>query len=257
MFLRPAKYFYVVDDERQARDITFKRQEEIKNKKLYAHQKITLEDLHSQIQEGIIKELNVILKADVQGSLEALKDSLEKIPSDKVKLKFIHIGVGNVNASDVLLALASKAIIIAFHVDIGPRAKEELEKEPVDVRQYRIIYDAVNDIKNALEGMLEAKIKKNFLSSIEVREVFKLSKHGIIAGCYVTQGKVNRKAKVDVKREEEIIFSGAISSLKRFKDDVKEVNEGMECGIAIEGFDKYEAGDIIEVYEIESIAQKL
>jgi len=249
--------FYVVEDERQAREISFLKTEEIKSKKLASFSKLTLEDIYSQIEEGAVKELNVILKADVQGSLEALKDSLEKIPSNKVKIKFIHMGVGDVNLSDVLLAIASKAIIIAFHVATGPKAKEAIEKDPVDIRSYRIIYDAVDDIKNALEGLLEAKTKKNFISRIEVREVFKLSKHGIVAGCYVTKGKVHRKVTIDVIRDEEIIFTGNLASLKRFKDDVKEVTEGMECGIALEGFDKYQAGDIIEAYEIEKIAQKL
>jgi len=249
--------FYVVGDERQAKEITQRRRDQIKDKRLHAVQKVTLEDLHSQLQEGAIKELNVILKSDVQGSLEALKDSLEKIPSDKVKIKFIHSAVGDVNASDVLLAVASKAIIIAFHVGIDSRAKAEIEKDLVDVREYRIIYDAVNDMRNALEGLLEAKTKKNFLSRIEIREVFKLSKQGIVAGCYVQKGKVHRKANIDIIREDEVIYSGTISSLKRFKDDVRDVTEGMECGITIDGFNKYEKGDIIEAYELESIAQKL
>ncbi len=249
--------YYVVDDEKQAREITVRRTQEIKDKRLYATQKLTLEDLYSQIQEGSIKELNVIVKADVQGSLEALKDSLEKIPSDRVKVRFIHVGVGDVNASDVLLAVASNAIIIAFHVGIGPRAKEELEKDPVDIREYRIIYDAVNDMRNALEGLLDAKVNKKFISRIEIREVFKLSRSGFVAGCYVTKGKVHRKASVDIMREDEVVHTGKISSLKRFKEDVKDVNEGMECGITLEGFDKYKVGDIIEAYEIESIAQKL
>ncbi|OGX19607.1 MAG: translation initiation factor IF-2 [Omnitrophica WOR_2 bacterium GWC2_45_7] len=249
--------FYVVADEKQAKEITSKREEDLKNKKLHSYQKISLEDLYSQIQQGVVKELSVIIKADVQGSLEALKDSLEKIPSDKVKLKFIHLGVGDINASDVVLAVASKAIIIGFHVGVDPRAKQELEKKPVDVRHYRIIYDAVNDIKNALEGMLEAKTRKKFLSRIEIREVFKLSKHGIVAGCFVVKGKVNRKVHVDVLRNDAVVYSGVISSLKRFKDDVRDVAEGMECGISVEGFDKYQVGDIIEAYEIESIAQKL
>ncbi len=249
--------FYAVDTEKQAREITQRRLEQVKNKRLYAVPRITLEDLHSQMQKGAIKELNVVLKADVQGSLEALKDSLAKIPSDRVKVKFIHSAVGDVNASDVVLAAASQAIIIAFHVAVDDRAKEENERNLVDVREYRIIYDAVNDVKKALEGLLEAKIKKNFLSRIEIREVFKLSKHGIVAGCYVQKGKVHRKAKVDVLRNGEIIFSGSVSSLKRFKDDVRDVSEGMECGVTIEGFDKYQQGDIIEAYETESIAQKL
>jgi len=249
--------FYVVENEKQAKEITFRRQEQLKDQRLHAHQKISLEDLYSQIQEGTIKELNVILKADVRGSLEALKDALNKIPNDKIKLKFIHLGVGDVNTSDVLLAVASNAIIIAFHIGIIPRAKEELEKQPVDVRQYRIIYDAVNDIKKALEGLLEAKIKKNFLARIEVRDVFKLSKSGVVAGCYVTKGKVPRKSLIDVVRDEKVIFSGVISSLKRFKDDVRDVNEGMECGITIEEYNEYQVGDTFEAYEIESIAQKL
>jgi len=249
--------FYVVEDERMAKAISERRLEDLKKKKRDSVQKLTLEDLYAQVQEGCIKELNVIIKSDVQGSLEALIDALNKIPSDKVKLKFIHSGVGDINASDVLLANASKAIIIAFHVGIAVRAKEELEKHPVDVREYRIIYDAVDDVRNALEGLLEAKTKKNFISRIEIRQVFNLTKHGKIAGCYVLKGKVIRKSMVDVMREDEVVYSGSIGSLKRFKDDVKEVKEGMECGIAIDGFDKYEEGDILEVYEIEKIAQKL
>lgn len=249
--------FYVLEDERQAKEIAAKRQEQLKNRRLQMTSRITLEDLYAQVQDGQVKELNVILKADVQGSLEALKDSLAKIPSDKVKIKFIHAGVGDVNSSDVILAVASKAIIIAFHVDIDVRAKKELEKEPVDVRQYRIIYDAVNDIKKALEGLLEAKIRKKFLGRVEIREVFKLSKQGTVAGCYVTKGRVTRKDHVDVVRNGDPVYTGTISGLKRFKDDVKDVTEGTECGISFAGFTAFEAGDIIEVYEIERIAQKI
>ncbi len=249
--------FYVVEDERQAKEISTARLEKIKNKKMQASSAISLDDLYSQIQEGAIKELNVVLKADVQGSLEALKDSLEKIPSDKVKIKFIHSGVGEVNTSDVLLAVASKAIIIAFHVGINPKAKKALEQDPVEVREYRIIYDAVNDMRQALEGLLEAKKKKNYFAKVEIRQVFKLSKQGIVAGCYVTKGRVKRKAEVDLVRDGEVIHSGKIGSLKRFKEDVKEVTEGMECGVVLEGFDKYEVGDMLEVYDVEIISQKL
>ena len=249
--------FYVMEDERQAREITLKRQEERKNQRLQMTSRITLEDLYAQVQEGQIKELNVIIKADVQGSLEALKDSLGKIPSDKVKIKFIHLGVGEVNASDVILAVASKAIIIAFHVGIDQRAKEELEKQPVDVRQYRIIYDAVNDIRKALEGLLDAKTRKKFLGRVEIREVFKLSKHGIVAGCYVTKGRITRKDNIDVIRNGAPVYTGTLSNLKRFKDDVREVTEGMECGISFKGFDQFLSGDMIEAYELEQITQKL
>lgn len=250
--------FYVVDDDKLAKEICEKRVEEIKNQRLSAAQKrISLEDLYSQIQKGIIKELNVILKADVQGSLEALKDSLEKIPSDKIRLKFIHLAVGDINSSDVLLAVASDAVIIGFHVGTDSRAKEELEKHSVDVRLYRIIYDAVNDMRKALEGLLEPKTRRKFAARIEVRQVFKLSKHGIIAGCYVHKGRIHRKTQVEILREDKVVYSGTLASLKRFKDDVKEVAEGMECGLSFSGFDQFQPGDIVEAYEIETIAQKL
>ncbi len=250
--------FYVIQDEKQAREIALMRSEQLKKEKLMASSKrVTLEDLYSQIQEGSIKELNVILKADVQGSVEALRDSLEKIPSNEVKVKFIHTGVGDVNASDVILAVASNAIIIAFHVGIGPKAADDLEKQPVDVRQYRIIYDAVNDVRKALEGMLAPKMKRRDLSQIDVRQVFKLSKSGIIAGCYVTKGKVTRKSNIEVIRNGEVIFSGTISTLKRFKDDVREVAEGYECGVSINGFTDFQPGDKLVTFEIETIARTL
>ena len=249
--------FYVVEDEKLLKDLVSKRQQIIKNQKLQSVQRITLEDLYTRVKEGTIKELNVILMADVQGSLEALKDSLAKIPSDEVKIKFIHAAVGDINPSDVLLAFASDAIIIGFHVDIEPRAKQELEKQPVDVRLYRIIYDAVNDMIKALEGLLEPKTKKKFLSRIEIRQVMKLSKSGIVAGCYVQKGKVTRKANVDVIRNGEIVYSGVLSSLKRFKDDVREVGEGLECGLTVGGFDQIQAGDVLEAYELEKILRKL
>jgi len=249
--------FYVVESEKQAREITLQRQEQTKAQKMQATSKITLEDLYAQIQAGKIKELSVIMKTDVQGSMEALIDSLKKIPSDEVQVKFIHTGIGDINASDVILADASNAIIIGFQVSVDARAKQELEKHPVDVRTYRIIYDAVNDIRNALEGLLEPKTKKKFLSRIEVRQVFKLSKSGMVAGCFVQKGKVIRKASVDILRNGQVVFSGSIGSLKRFKDDVREVAEGMECGISIHNFDKVEPGDTIEAYELEKIARKL
>ena len=249
--------FYVIQEEKQAKEIALLRQQQLKNEKLNSAKKITLEDLYSQIQEGKIRELSVILKADVQGSLEAVKDSLEKIPSDEVKVKFIHAGVGDVNASDIILAHASNAIIIGFNVGSGPRVEEELQKHDVDVRLYRIIYDAVNDVRKALEGLLEPKRKKKFLSRIEVRQVFKLSKSGIVAGCQVLKGKVYRKSMVDVIRNGEVVYSGIISSLKRFKDDVREVNEGYECGVTLDNYDKIQAGDILEAFEVETIARTL
>ena len=249
--------FYVVDDERTAKEIVAKRQEQIKNQKFQSQTRITLEDLYSQIQQGKIRELNIILKADVHGSLEALKDSLSKIVSEEVKLKFIHSGVGEINASDIILAGASAAIIIGFNVDVGVRAKEELEKRPVDIRTYRIIYDVIKDVKNALSGLLEPKTKKIFLGRVEIRQVFKLSKSGIVAGCFVLKGKVNRKANIEIVRNGDVVFSGGIASLKRFKDDVREVTEGFECGITINGFGDIQPNDIIEVFELEKIARTL
>jgi translation initiation factor IF-2 len=249
--------FYVVDDERIAREITEKRRLEVKDHRFSMAKRITLEDLYSQIQDGVVKELNVILKADVQGSLEALRDSLAKIPSEEVKVKFIHMGVGDVNASDVILAVASNAIIIAFHVGIGPRAAQELEHQPVDIRQYRIIYDAVDDVKKSLSGLLAPKIKRTFLARVEVRQVFKLSKSGAVAGCMVLKGKVKRKDKVEVFRNGEIIYKGQVASLKRFKDDVREVAEGYECGLTLDHFDELQEGDVVEVYHEEAISRTI
>ncbi|MCB9771195.1 MAG: translation initiation factor IF-2 [Candidatus Omnitrophica bacterium] len=249
--------FYVVDNEDQAREITSVRVEQLKHERLHATSKITLEDLYTQIQQGKIKELNVILKADVQGSVEAIKDSLNKISTAEVKVNFIHTGVGDVNAADVILAFASSAIIIAFQVGTGPKATLELEKQPVDIRQYRIIYDAVSDVKKAMEGLLEPKKRRKFLARVEVRQVFKLSKGYTVAGCYVLKGKILRKASVDVIRGGEIIHTGAVDALKRFKDDVKEVGEGYECGVSLGKFEAFEPGDIIEAFETESIARTL
>lgn len=249
--------FYAVEGEEQAREVANVRIEQLKNERLNRAGKITLEDLYTQIKEGKIKELNCILKADVQGSVEAIKDSLEKLSTSEVKVKFIHTGVGDVNASDVILAYASNAIIIAFQIGIGPKARQELEKQPVDIRQYRIIYDAVNDVKKAMEGLLEPKKRRRFVARVEVRQVFKLSKGYTVAGCFVLKGRVLRKASMEVIRNGEVVHSGAISALKRFKDDVKEVNEGFECGITLDKFEKFEVGDILEAFEMESIARTL
>ncbi len=249
--------FYAVEDEKQAREIAAVRQEKIKHEKLSGTARVSLEELYSQIQQGDIKELRVVIKGDVQGSLEALKESLAKIPTNEVKLRFMHVAVGDVNASDVILAVASQAIIIAFHVGIDTKAKQELEKTPVDLREYRIIYDAVDDVRKALEGLLAPKLKRHFVGRVEVRNVFKLSRSGVVAGCYVQKGKVRNKSQMDVLRNGEVVHTGHLSSLKRFKDDVKEVTEGFECGITVANFNDYQVGDVIEAFEVESIARKL
>ncbi len=249
--------FYVVEDEKTSRAIASARQEKIKNEKMAGTAKVSLEELYAQIQEGHIKELRVIIKADVQGSQEAIKEMMAKIPTNEVKLRFMHSGVGDVNASDVILAMASQAIIIAFNVGIADKARQELEKNPVDVRQYRIIYDAVEDVRKALEGLLAPKLKRHFVGQVEIRNVFKLSRSGIVAGCFVKKGKIRNKSQIDIMRNGQAVHTGHISSLKRFKDDVKEVGEGFECGITIANFHDVQVGDLIEAFDIESIARKL
>jgi translation initiation factor IF-2 len=250
--------FLVTEDEKKAKEICLKRQEIQKQKQMQPIQRISLEDLYFQVKEGKVKELNIIIKTDVQGSLEALKDSLEELSTKEVKLITIHFGIGSINNSDVVLAAASNAVIIGFHIDIEPQAKEMAEKEGVDVRTYRIIYDATNDIKAALEGLLEPKIKKKFLGRIEIRQVLKLSsRSGNVAGCFVQKGRVVRNSVAELLRNGEVVYEGQLSSLRRFKDDVREVEEGFECGLTLSNFDDYKQGDIIQVYEIEKIARKL
>ncbi|MCQ9208716.1 MAG: translation initiation factor IF-2 [Omnitrophica bacterium] len=250
--------FYVVKDEKKARDFSFRRLEEkrLKGKASIAH--ISLEDLYQQIKEGKIKELKIIVKADVQGSLEALLTALQKLTSkDVVAIKVIHSGVGNVNASDIMLAAASNAIVLGFHVSTESQAKPVAEKEKVDIRLYNIIYEATADIKSALEGMLEPHLKEVFLGKAQVRQMFKITKVGSVAGCMVLAGKMIKEAHCRVVRDNEEVFKGKISSLRRFKEDVKEVSAGNECGIVINNFKNTRSADIIECFEIEKIARRL
>lgn len=250
--------FYVVEDERKAKEIVDLRQRKLADKEAGPKRHITLEDLYQQIKEGKTSELKIILKADVQGSIEALRDSLEKLSTQEVRLKTIHAGVGEINESDVMLAIASDAIVIGFHVEKTPKAGAMAEEEKVDVRVYRIIYETINDIKAAMEGLLTPHIQETFLGRAEVRQVFKVSKAGIIAGSFVTKGKISRQAPVvRLLREGNKIFEGKISSLKRFKDDVREVAENFECGISLEGHSDIKTGDLIEAYQIEKIARRL
>jgi translation initiation factor IF-2 len=251
--------FFSIEDEKTAKELVLKRQEKEKLQQIKTIKRISLEDLHAQIKEGKIKELKIIIKADVQGSLGAIKDVLSKIDVTDagIKIDFIHEGVGAVNSSDVVLAAASNALILAFHVEADERAKELVAKEGIDLRTYNIIYELGNDIKSALEGMLEPKLKKVFLGRAEIKKVFKLSRSGTVAGCQVVKGKIMRNCQVNLVRNGEAIFEGSISALKRFKDDVREVAEGFECGISLSGFDAYAEGDLIEAYEIEKIARKL
>jgi translation initiation factor IF-2 len=249
--------FYAIVEEKLARDLSLRRQEQERLSQIKTVKRINLEDLHAQIQEGKIKELKLIIKADVQGSLEAIKDTLGKMNVSEIKLDFAHEGVGSINTSDVVLAVVTNALILGFHVTADDRAKELASKEGVEIRTYNIIYELANDIKAALEGMLEPKLKKIFLGRVEIRKVFTLSRSGTVAGCFVTKGKINRTSVINLLRNGEVIFEGKLNNLKRFKDDVREVQEGFECGITITGFTDVREGDIIEVYEIEKIARKL
>ncbi|MBU1062128.1 MAG: translation initiation factor IF-2, partial [Candidatus Omnitrophica bacterium] len=249
--------FYTVTDEKKAIDIVTKRRLEEGRKKLEASaKKISLEDLYDKIKEGEVKELKIILKADVQGSLEAIKDSLIKLSTEEVKLSAIHSQVGNINESDVMLATASNAVILGFHVDITPNAKALSKQEGVDIRLYNIIYEAVNDVKAAMEGMLEPVIEETFLGRAEVREIFKVSRVGLVAGCFISKGRIPRDAICKILRDKDVVFKGKISSLKHFKDDMKEAKEGFECGISF-SFNDIKKGDIIEAIEVRKVARRL
>lgn len=251
--------FFVAEDEKTAREIASVREDKIKIERLKETSKITLEALFAKREAGEVRELNIIIKGDVQGSVEALKGALTKIPNEskEVAIKFIRCGAGEVNPSDIILAHVSKAIIIAFNVGKSATANEELERSPVEVRRYNVIYDVVNDIRGALEGMLKPDVKRHFVARAEVRQVFNLTKSGIVAGCYMLKGRMRAKVNVDVMRNGAVIHTGKLVTLKRFKDDVREVNEGFECGMAVDAFTGYEPGDIIEAFELEQIARKL
>jgi len=249
--------FYVVSDEKAARDLALKRQEDERLRQVKAPRRISLEDLHARIKEGTVKELRLILKGDTQGSLEAVKDIIGKIAVTEIKVEIMHAGVGNINSSDVVLAAASDALVMGFNISADDMAKEISAKEGVDIRIYNIIYELGNEIKAAIEGMLEPKLKKNFQGRADVRKVFRLSKGGTIAGCMVAKGRIQRNSAAALLRNGEQIYEGKISSVKRFKDDVKEVNENFECGISLSGFDAFQEGDVIETFDIERIARKL
>ncbi|HMA76322.1 MAG TPA: translation initiation factor IF-2 [Candidatus Krumholzibacteriaceae bacterium] len=237
-----------VEEERTARDIASKRQQLRREKERRIESKITLEDLYDQIKSGEVKELPLIIKADTDGSVGALADSFEGLDTEEVKIKIIHSGVGMINEGDILLASASNAVVIGFHVGIIPQATQLVKTENVDVRFYEVIYKAIEDIKAAMSGLLEPEIIEKDIGAAEVRQVFGVSKVGVVAGSFVKSGKVIRDSFVRVERDGEVIFEGVVSSLKRFKDDVKEVNSGFECGIGIQDFNDVEEGDILRIF---------
>ncbi len=243
--------FDAVSDERLARELVEQRKREAKEEEFNQFHKVTLDNLFASINQGEMKELNIIVKADVQGSVEAVRQNLEKLSNEEVKVKVIHGGVGAVSESDVMLANASNAIIVGFNVRPDPVAAEVAERDGIDMRMYRIIYDCIEEIEAAIKGMLAPKFREVILGRIEVRNVFKLSSSGMIAGSYVLDGKVTRNAQIRVVRDGIVIAEDAISSLKRFKDDVKEVAQGYECGIGLEKFNDLKEGDIFEAFVME------
>ena len=247
--------FNAVEDERMARQLVEQRKEEIKAAANKTKGKVTLEDLFAQIQEGEMKELNIIVKADVQGSAEAVKASLEKISNEEVRVKVIHAGVGAISENDVLLASTSNAIIVGFNVRPDPVAAASAARAKVDMRMYRVIYDAINEIQDAMKGMLAPKFKEVIIGHAEVRQTYKVSAIGTIAGCYVKDGKVTRDAQVRVLRDNIVIHEGQLGSLQRFKDSVKEVAANYECGMSIEKFNDIKEGDIFECFVMEQIKE--
>lgn len=242
--------FNAVADEKLARELVEQRKQEAKEESFKQYQKVTLDNLFSQISEGEIKELPIIVKADVQGSVEAVKQSLEKISNDEVKVKVIHGGVGAISESDVMLANASGAIIVGFNVRPDPVAKENAERDGVDLRTYRVIYDAIEEIQDAMKGMLAPKYVETDTARVEVRQVYKVTGVGAVAGCYVVSGKISRNDLVRVVRDGIVISEDKMSSLKRFKDNVREVAAGFECGITLEKFSDFKEGDIFEAYQV-------
>ena len=243
--------FNAVEDERLAKELVEKRRTEAKEEVFKAYQKVTLDNLFSQISEGEMKELPIIVKADVQGSVEAVKQSLEKLSNDEVRVRVIHGAVGAVSESDVMLATASGAIIIGFNVRPDPVARDNAERDGVEIRLYRIIYDAIEDVQSALKGMLAPKYRDVDLGRAEVRQVYKISNVGTVAGCYVVEGKITRSANIRVVRDGIIIADDKLSSLKRFKDDAKEVARGFECGMTLEKYSDIKEGDVFEAYIVE------
>jgi len=247
----------VLPDERKAREIALFRQGKFRDVKLAKQQAAKLETMLEQMSEGEVQSLPLIVKADVQGSQEALVQSLQKLSTDEVRVQIVHGGVGGISESDVNLAVASKAVIIGFNVRADAGARKLAEHNGIDIRYYNIIYDAVDEIKAAMSGMLAPEKRETTIGTVEVRQVFRVPKIGAVAGCMVTDGMVKRNSQVRVLRNNVVIFSGELDSLKRFKDDVKEVKQGFECGLSIKNFNDVQEGDQLEVYEITEVARTL
>jgi translation initiation factor IF-2 len=249
--------FNVMDSERDARDIANKREQLQREQGLRTKKHITLDEIGRRLAIGSFKELNIIIKGDVDGSVEALSDSLLKLSTEEVQINIKHKGVGQISESDVLLASASDGIIVGFQVRPSVAARKLAEQEEIEIRHYSVIYDAINEIKDAMEGMLAPEFEEVITSNVEVREVFKISKVGTIAGCMVTDGTIKRNNRIRIVRDGIVIFTGDIDALKRFKDDVNEVKKGFECGIRIKNFNDIRVDDIIESFEQKEVKRTL
>ncbi len=249
--------FNVFEDEREAKDIANKRTQLQREQSVRTQRHITLDEIGRRIALGDFKELNIILKGDVDGSVEALTDSFQKLSTEEIQVNIIHKGVGAITESDVLLASASDAIIIGFNVRPMGNARQIADKEEIDIRMYSIIYAAINDLKDAMEGMLSPEIKEEITGNAEIRETFKISKIGTIAGCMVTSGKIYRNSGIRLIREGVVVYTGELASLKRFKDDVKEVSKGYDCGMQIKNYNDLKEGDVIEAFQEVAVKKKL
>jgi translation initiation factor IF-2 len=241
--------FVAVSDEAKARQVAEYRRGKQRETELVKSSKVSLEELYDQIKAGDVKELRVVLKADVQGSVEALTEALSRLSSSEVKLRVIHGSVGGITESDILLAAASNAIVIGFNVRPESKGATLAAKEGVDVRLYTIIYEAVADVRAAMEGMLEPTYREQLHGRVDVRQTFNIQSVGTVAGCYVTEGKIQRGSLIRLLRDQVVVFEGKLASLKRFKDDVREVAAGYECGLALEGFQDLKPGDTLEAFE--------
>ncbi|MCC5923775.1 MAG: translation initiation factor IF-2, partial [Crocinitomicaceae bacterium] len=249
--------FHVMDDEKEARSIATRREQLYREQGLRTQKHITLDEIGRRLAIGDFKELNIIIKGDVDGSIEALSDSLLKLSTEEIQVNIVHKGVGAITEADVNLASASDAIIIGFQVRPTQQARNLAEQEQIDIRLYSVIYKAIDELKSAMEGMLSPDIEEQITGTAEVRETFSITKVGTIAGCFVQSGVIKRNAKVRIIRDGIVIHDGTLGSLKRFKDDVKEVKNNYECGLNIDRFNDIKEGDIIEAYEEVEVARKL
>jgi translation initiation factor IF-2 len=247
----------VMDSDREAREMATKRHQILREQSVRTKKHITLDEIGRRLAVGNFKELNIIIKGDVDGSVEALSDSLLKLSTEEVQVNIIHKAVGQITESDVLLATASDAIIIGFQVRPSAGARKIAEQEEIEIRLYSIIYNAIEEVKDAMEGMLAPTVEEIIVGNVEIRETFKISKVGTVAGCYVTEGYIKRNHQIRLIRDGIVVYTGQMSQLKRFKDDVMEVKHGYECGLSIAGFNDIKVGDVVEAFEERETKRKL